>query len=239
MNFELKVGMKDSEIYDLIKGKVSGEGSDQIQQFYYPKNIDSKDKPVGLHNVLMANQEYAVIQKKQSIFEEEKLYLSGISDEDTYFVHEIPQKLKEEQLDEIIKTVNREDIGYERIQGDVLIKFVKVTDFKDLERGIPEYYGFWSKKLNPNSLFPRKFTLNGEKFQPAWGETIFSSHEVRIGTGKLYHYHDWDHREDEKYLILGDTVILNHNEHTQKEIKIPRERGLLIQAQVGNSKYYD
>jgi len=243
MRFELKTGQKDEEIYGVINGKISGEASQQIQEFYYPKDVEFKDRPKVLHEVTDSNEKYAIIVKTPNMLSQGATYLTGVNDEESYFVHEIPDELKAKTLDEIVKEINREDEGYERIQGDVLVQTIRISEFENLERGIPEKEGWFHKRIDPSSLYPRSFTYKGEEYRSQeYFNTIFQSHEVIIDIGKIFRHHEWaetNKPEVEKYIILGENVTLNHNEHTQKTIKIPKACGLLLQAQVGNNKYTD
>lgn len=204
IEFNLKIGQVNDQIYQELKDKVSGESSQQMAEFYYPNTEVEKRRwqaPEIMHEVINADEHYAVIQKNWSVMEEKRYYLTGISDEGFYFVHEIPDTLVQRQLtmQQLVDAVNMKDQGYERIQGDVITKIVPVSEFQIHEAAEMQFrkkkkaklVGFFKREqlvetdemeVIPESLYPK--TLHD--FQHKYNSSLlFAVTEYKSGLGQV------------------------------------------------------
>lgn len=240
MKFNLQTGMKDESLYAEIRGKVSGETSEQMLEFYHPKG--TKDCPIPLHEVIDSNEKYALIRKNTSIMNREMFFLSGINDEDMYFMHEIPNRISHKSLDEIVNEINLKGLEFERIQGDLLIKFMPLDDkrIRVTEHGVTRTKGMFNKTLDERSLYPRTLTIDGLAtdrygwlmFHRMYYEfdsalTIFNSHRLEIDPlGKILH-----ETNNLGYVIFGSHLKLKHREHQQVSINIPKNMCAILMAQ--------
>ena len=247
IQFNLKNGMKDSEIYSELMGKIQGESLEQVQAFYYPKDNPTITKPEPLHQVIKSNGKYAIIKKNWDVMGFTKYYISGINDEGTYFVHELPKYADVEKLslEEILADINLQESEFERIQGDLLIKFypkktITVSTSSEVRYKIVKgagMFGFLKPKkvIDEISLFPEVINL-GDKVKKEIGlqwdiyynrftdsMSIFNNHKLSVEKGVIFEQID-----DLCYLAFGDSLRLTHNQHGLESIKIPKEYYALI-----------
>lgn len=256
MKFELRKGMVDEYIYQRIMGKVSGEGSRQVQEFYYPKDLTLKNKPNPLHEIIMANQEYAVIRKYPSIFGRGGDFLTGINDEGLYFLHDLEIKYGEE-LEDILKRVNMLESGFQRIQGDILMKTMDINPIIQSVRS--QSHSIFKRKLEVKDHLPLSFELPSKDVLGEQDRT----HQFNDGSrsnillhimtkGKSGYFETWEsgkHAGDDMFsshklivedgygyanpnrtifVAIGQKVILKHREHMQVDVSIPSSKVLVF-----------
>ena len=150
VKFNIREGMTDDELINEIKGRVSGETSAQMVDFYHTADLVAagfvslpkfKVELVGESMVMEAKMnQYAVILKNILTQEngkpklEQHYFIIGINDEGQYFIHSL-RGFAQEQLTQVRKNfdklmlwVNREDQGFtERLQGDLMVQYVDKT----------------------------------------------------------------------------------------------------------------
>lgn len=141
--------MIDNQLLEELKGKVSGESTPLLQAFIEPRDRQIRSETVPdengnqiprppIHKVIdvqyYRGEKYALIQKTNTYRMDSKIqydkeyFLSGINDEGWYFVHAINKEDSENYWSKgfqyMMERVNKEHLGYERIQGDILFKCV-------------------------------------------------------------------------------------------------------------------
>ena len=233
--------MADDQIYQVLDGHISGEGSEQLLLFMYPRN--ESNSPEKLHQVIEANDRYAVIKKSATQWNPTEYYLTGISDEEQYFIHDIPKHLGEKRIEEILDAVNFTSQGFMRIQGDILLKFVPIENLEIREKSSPRYetIGFINKKekLIPESLYPKEVNL---KLDNTWNSQLFfartwefderlGNHKILTEQGKVLH-----NAEQTQRLVFGKSLTLVHSQHEQVTIKIPGNRVAVLTMQQSATK---
>lgn len=246
ISFELKQGMIDQEIYNLLDGKISGEGTEQIQLFMYPRHEDFKDKPEVLHSVIKSNEKYAIIKKAKTLWSQVQYYLTGINDEGWYFLHDLPNDVQPEKnsIDDILKRINFVNDGFERIQGDILLRFIDMDDLEIIEEATPQFTytfkGFFKKnivdkKINPISLYPKTVKIQkpfyGMFFDSSYYIGHIGNHKVLLKNGKSLH-----RPGNNSILIFGESFSLKHNEHRFVEYDIPKRKVALLTMQQSRTK---
>lgn len=167
--FGLYVNISTKKLDDEFEKRgISGESTQEIILFKEPNGhreilipekvngwntMDSYDKYginneefIPLHEVILANKEYALIRKNfrgidqfGSINRNSSFYFCGINDEGKYFIRPLKnfplQNYEKPNINDIANWVNRVDEEFDiRIQGDVLAKFVNKMD-TSLEAG--------------------------------------------------------------------------------------------------------
>jgi hypothetical protein len=146
--FAIKKGMSDEILWNEIdKIGVSGESKQEVVSFKKPEkeHVQLRNQP--LHNVIMSNEQYAIIRKIHTttdslggVTDKYLYYLCGINDEDQYFIRpliKVPKTVR--TIDEIVDWVNRKEQGFtDRLQGDVVFKFVDLMPKKEEETTKPK-----------------------------------------------------------------------------------------------------
>jgi len=235
---ELKEGMKDATIYNIIDEKISGEGSEQVLTFMFPRGVEGKDKPETLHEVIKTNRHFGIIKKFKTLWNQTEYYLTGISDEEKYFIHPIPKELVEnnKSIDTIVNDINRKDENFASIQGDILVKFIDIDSLIIDTRGTPKYVGFWHKKLLAHSLFPeRAWTVKPDGYREelftysSYHSDGIGNHAIIIKNGKML-----GNPNDTQKLIFGESFTLEHNEHKIVHYDIPKYMVALLSMQKGS-----
>ena len=174
--------------------------------------------------VVEANDKYAIVKKTKlynnsgHISKDEIHYLTGINDEGYYFVHAIKDpeppldrartwpKGYRTKLDGLVKYVNREDEGYKRLQGDVLYKFIRISqDGSFISINTLDVSGTkYSTELKPLDL-------------PVLTPLKLGNHEVYY-TGN---YISLSGKDGGYWGIIGTKVIMKHNQHKDVVMEIP------------------
>lgn len=245
MQNELKEGMTDNEIYSILHNKVAGEDSEQIQEFWYPKGHEKEEVnvPDTILKVIKHSDGYSIIRKDWSIMGQTFYYLAGINDEGMYFVHQIPSDIDVEKLtiQSILSYVNHEEEGFERVQGDVLCKFIRYDRVEVDRAGSLEYKGVFRRKIDHRQMYPRQIVakrgdvelrekLRVNMFFSSWEDPeechIFRNHKLIAPDCRILHA-----AEDRAYAIFGKKFKLKHNEHQEIEINIPNNMFALLMAQ--------
>lgn len=168
--FNLKEGMSDEILWnELTNVGISGETKQEVQGFKEPGKDYYKKTGKPLHQVLMANTKYAVIRKNNvtidplgGISDNFSYYLCGINDEGQYFVRPLftlPRFPETPNLQQVVDWVNRKDQGFlDRVQGDVLIKFIhkaEIPELVDEDKLKDEFRTNLKQRRNPQILFTR------------------------------------------------------------------------------------
>lgn len=231
--FDLRKGMIDKDIYKIIDGRISGEGSEQILQFMFPRNEDIKDKPQTLHQIIKSNESFGIIKKFQTLWNGTEYYLTGISDENKYFIHLMPKDLAEGnlELNDIIDQINRKPEKFERIQGDILVKYIDIDSVEINERGHPRYTGIFKKKLKKSSLYPTQITIRdpfGMFWDYSWLNGI-GNHRIDVEEGAVLFSPSKDGA-----VVFGTAFSLTHNEHAKVSYQIPMGKCALLSMQIGS-----
>lgn len=248
MIFNLKEGMIDEVIYDNLNGKIQGESTQQVQQFFFPRQLNNKDLPKPLHVVTKSNDEFAVIKKNSSFVSAQQYYLSGINDEGTYFVHELPsyENIDQMTLDQILKDVNLKEYEFERIQGDLLVKFFSFDTIINQERDYKiDRRKFYEPKQKLIDIYPWVFNPNLDthlQYGISGGFTqffetykkklkIFNNHVLSVKNGRIY-----EQAHHGQFAIMGESFTLKHNQHQMKLVQIPRRHYAVITTQKSQPK---
>jgi len=243
IKFNLKEGMTDSLIYNELHGKIQGESTQQVQDFLYPSNLNNKDIPRPLHIILKSNNEYALIRKNSSFITAKQYYLSGINDEGTYFVHELPtiKDIENIELEHIVNDVNLGDYEFERIQGDILVKFFSFETIVRQERDYKiSRRKFYQKKQQLIDIYPWVFTPDQDthiqygittgfrQFFETWKTTmkIYNNHIITVQNGRLY-----EQAHHRQFAVMGESFTLKHNQHESRTINIPKRHYAVITTQ--------
>ena len=246
---ELKIGMIDKQIYDILDGNVSGEGTEQIQEFFSCRELVHKDKPDVLHEVIKANDKYAVIERKKSFFSTPAVFLSGINDEGKYFIKQIQNHLLTDiEVDAILDDINRVSEGYERVQGDLLVKALPLTlatgmimtrkikhnilikTLYSIEKTLyPTYFKFYVDGVNrpPNWFAPlKRINDYADAVQNIGTNMMFGNHKVVVENGEAYANYT-----QRLVIVIGNKVTIYHQEHKTTELVIPKQMCLMFTVQ--------
>lgn len=139
--FGLRGTMTNDEIVAELHGRVSGETAEEIAPFFSKPlaGLEWRDAQQAERLVLEEDGEHALLARFSRTLDpilgkfpvdKVEYWLSGVTDEGTYFLHPITQRpvtrsgLVAPTLDAIVAWVNRTDQGFSgRVQGDMLIKF--------------------------------------------------------------------------------------------------------------------
>lgn len=240
--FNLAVGMTNKQIYNELHRKTSGETEQEVKFLlstdHSPTSIHAIDRATKIFGkgqiigpaleVVDANERYALIKKthmrgagtqSSPIQNDEIYYLTGINDEGYYFVHavdlrQIVQDLKRSStLSELVDYTNRKDEGYERLQGDVLYRFIdiKLNIIKDYE-----------------------YTLNGRTYSTSHARPLDDPilSPIRLGNHEVYYTGNYVSHPNHT-VILGTKIIMKHPQHADVVLDIPEGKAALLTHQRG------
>lgn len=252
--FNLQVGMKFPEIYKELHGRVSGETSNEVQEFYKDltdtgvlKKIADTNRMFGgnrikydSHEVVTANGQYAIIQKNRvtsytgSIRKSEsEHYIAGINDEQQYFIHQISSLHRPLDIESVLKHINRAEEGFtERLQGDILLKFVPYKD-------TPHFYTLGENRL-PYAREKHPVTAY---INPAH-RTAEPDQEFTIELGRhtllVKNRAKREETETGVYVVVeSDLIEIMHPEHKKTVREIPEGHFAVLANQLGrpNNKF--
>lgn len=256
--FKIKADMVNEEILsELRRLGISGETRQEVTTFMeYKKPIN--DTPT--HKVVMVDSEYAVLAKSEvyrDIFGQINIiwsyYWAGINDEGTYFIRPLAN-IKHEfatRIDKIIAWANRVDEGFtKRLQGDVLIKFVKKNRHEkdaaieaiDLSQTQQQ---FRHQKTNPFFFRPqpenlvtrlRTISRTPDNLNIEVEGKIFrrvALNSVQLGNHKLFYEGLVYQANDGYFAIDAEYLVLKHHEHQIVEQKIPEGHYAILAPQQG------
>lgn len=240
MENKLNVGMRDEEVYDEIRGKVSGENSTQIQDFLKPSRAGKSEKPNPLHEVIKTGNGYSLIRKYPNLFDTGGLYVSGINDEHAYFIHKLEDTMHEKAISgdfgEFMNVMNKTDHGFIRVQGDLLMSlesrdFVKEEAILKLDNNMREKY--------KTSIFQKSF-INIFKFKGknyklvCFGKClIFGNHLLSVEKhGGIYEPID----DAVDHLLVTGKFKLFHMEHDTVNMNLDKDKICRLTSQTLTDK---
>ncbi len=223
IEFNLHKGMTPKEIFAELKGRVSGETRQEMQQFYQ-RVVDVREADddgvlrLGpTHEIVASDGEYAVIRRNDGSF-----YFCGINDEGKYFVHRMDGApfsfaMDMTSMEPVLNWVNRVDEGFVmRVQGDILIQFVP-KHWLHQERS-SNYWSFIPEP--PSVLHSDSYFVGLHKSVRLGNHNISTDGEIFSQTSLLT-------------LVLGTQVVLQHPEHGIKTVDIPKDHMAVLAGQNG------
>lgn len=236
MQCNLKLGMRDNEIYDEVKGKISGENTAQVMDFLKPSNADVGEKPNPLHEIIKIGNGYALIMKYKNLFDDGGLYLTGINDEKRYFIHKLENEMKEramkEELGDIVAFLNKTDDGFIRIQGDLLLK-MESREFVKNEKIVRVTWKMRSEYKIPllSRSIVEYFTYKGTSYRLlCFGKClVFGNHLLSVEKhGGIYVPSDVGYPD---HMLITGKFKLFHMEHDTVLVKLSKSKICRITSQ--------
>ena len=226
VKFSLRDGMTPEQLLSAVKGKISGETQQAALSFEESLTKENVSVTVKTDKV----RETAVVRILTSTTDSlslptyiEETYLVGINDEGFYYVHEltgIPPNIK--TIEELLSWVNRADQGFaERIQGDILLQFIKKPEIK-------EDYG---RKFLSNLQIPSGISSDFYK--------LHEDENVMLGNHKILTDGEVFRNYENFFIIVGETLTLQHPQHGIKTITIPKGTAALLAPQRGRAGIAD
>jgi len=224
VKFSLRDGMTPEQLLSAVKGKISGETQQAALSFEESLTKENVSVTVKTDKV----RETAVVRILTSTTDSlslptyiEETYLVGINDEGFYYVHElidIPPTIK--TIEELLSWVNRADQGFaERVQGDILLQFIRKPEIKD------DYGGKFISNLQiPNGI--------SSDFYQVDGDAMLGNHKILTDGEVFRNYENF-------FIVIGETLTLQHPQHGIKTITIPKGTAALLAPQRGRAGVAD
>ena len=218
IKFNLNTDMTSKEIIKELHDRTSGETKQELEEFFKP--IDEVNFNIPSHNVVMQNEEYAIIAKSlqsKTPFSHFTLnyeyWIAGINDEGKYFCHPLREYIGKPNLESILEWVNRADEGFsKRLQGDVLLQFAK-----------PEHYDEIDERNRRYQFRVGNISLDVQTYPQS---------QINLGNHKLSTDGTVIQNGD-YFFVNGSNLVLQHPQHGMIEEKIPKDHWAILTNQRG------
>ena len=225
--FGIKKDMSNMELYNELHGRISGETQGQAAttlQSIQEGKTDIFIDPTSEYSLVRVTATTQDLMNNPIL--SYRYFLMGINDEGLYFTHELNANdvWRHKTFEELLMWVNRADQGFShRVQGDILVQFVKLTIRKDCSErerievrlSNNEIADYW-EKLDPNKYNDAGYVGN------------------RMGNHKIIsndiYYNSRDYR-----LVQGKELILEHPHHGITKMGIPEGFSALLASQRGRA----
>ncbi len=245
--FGLRKGMRYKEIYKELHYRVSGETTEEVMEFFRDDtDIETKNtmhdmnkifgKDSIIHSpleVINDNGKFAIILKstlstlgsgtKSISRSNERKYISGINDEGEYFIHSLfNYHGGSGSIDDVLDWINRKDEGFsERLQGDILLKFVPYSDVGNDNKYL---IGNPDESHDYVLVHPNHRTEHQSQLTIELGRHILLIrniiHQSSVGGGRYF-------------VIESDRIEIVHPEHKKTIREIPEGHFAVIANQKG------
>jgi hypothetical protein len=256
--FNLVKGMTYNEIYNELHCHVSGETTQELVTFFNDETSKSTKKTIekmqeifgdsvsySSHEVIDNDEKYAVILKStyestgNTVIRKKAIkYISGINDEELYFVHPINQYDGDDDVKQMLNWINRMDEGFtERLQGDILLKFIpypeeeKIHQLGELTATEYNYTKGYSetKTKNKGVLVNKKhrITKPKDKLTIELGRHILLVRNTAV---------DVQTNNGTYVVVESDMIQIMHPEHKMTTRTIPEGHYALLANQRGRSQ---
>lgn len=261
IQFNLHQGMKAKEIVKELRGKIAGESRMEtvVLLMSWENNPIFQTDKLELKNrveIVSDNGKYALLLEYKlhggnimSIF-----WLTGINDEGTYFLRPL-EGIPEQTLrdfDKILSWLDKKDMGFTRIQGDILVGFIaEVNDHVHSKCAslpcFPDYKLSERKsfRLPPNDSH-REWTdwyhmhayakqTNADRWGNGNRGINFGEH--RITTDGLILTPNQERLFAlEPLVIVGQQFVMKHPEHGTVTVEIPKDHYAVLVSQRGRDE---
>ena len=187
--------------------------------------------------------------------ERTEYYVAGINDERHYFVRQLAG-IPESKLvtsGKAVDWLNREDQGFHRIQGDLVIKFMPYSRYNRLAQshngrrryryrlgiassGSSHHHQGRRRQLEDRAFMQDDYSKVLRPFIDDWIHTDFGNHTVSVegdrevmlapslqGRGKIM----------EPLIIEGEELVFEHPEHRAVAVEMPEDHYAVLMSQRG------
>ena len=229
IEFGIKKDMNKEELYNELHGRISGETQGQAAMVMQTIKEGETDIFIDPKNEYSLIRITATTQDMMNCpVNSYRYFLIGVNDEGLYFTHELNAEdvWQHKTFEELLAWVNRADEGFStRIQGDILLQFVKLVIKGDRESS--EYSSrieFELRLINGRDIGYRWEKLDPQRYTV---ENMMGNH--KIISNNIYM------KDREYWLVQDKELILEHPQHGITKIGIPEGFAVLLATQRGRA----
>jgi len=222
MEFPFYRGMSHDDIMRALVGNVSGENTQQLQIILEirtqapSRNWGEKyiNKPLEKFVVTKANNEYALLSKLRRRLGRwvlNRRFMVGINDDDKFFIHPLHgyPRLRT-NVTKIVKWMDRNDEGFTRVQGDLIMRHVPWF------RGTPLSYCIKNPvtKYTNRARDYKEYIELGKPYMVDKVSFNLFQHHIDMRASPSYPFVGFHHENVNNYLVcMAQQVEITHPQH--------------------------